>query len=483
MQHRDGTWRWVLIRGKAVWAGDGSVAEVAGSQSDITELKSRDDLTGLTTQLYFRQKVSGALEKFRRNPNYRFAVFYLDLDRFKSINDSLGHRAGDALLMEIGRRIRCFARSGTDVTARLSGDEFALLIGDLDGPEYLPDIANRLLSRISEPIPIAAHEVVPTASLGIALADADDADADELIHHAEIAMDSAKCSRPGGFAVFSQAMKLAALDRLSLEEDLRGAELRGELFLEFQPQVHFSDGRITGFEALMRWMHPRRGRMSPAEFIPLAESTGLIIPIGAWALLEAAKQILSWRTLFPREEHLSVSVNVSSVQIGAPGFLHTLRDILYQTQISPEFLKIELTESVFLDPEMASTLEEVRQLGFRLKMDDFGTGYCSLGYFRTTRFDALKIDRSFVSNIDTSKEALEIASAMVSFGRSLGMKVIAEGVETNSQASTLRRIGCEYGQGYLYARPMSGDAARSMLAEQSRRPADASVDTLSRAPQ
>lgn len=466
VKHKDGTWRWVLIRGMAVWDAEGNVIRVAGSQTDVTEGRVHDPLTGLSNQLLFREQVTSALDEFRQSSRRPFAIFLLNLDHFKLINDSLGHRAGDLVLTEAARRLASCARSGRDLAARVRGDEFAILLTDVGSPGDVSELARRVLSEINRPMSIADHELVPKASLGIAVVSADTADADELIHNADTAMHAAKASREGSFAIFDSAMREAALDRFSFEEDLRDALYRNELSLEFQPQVNLDTGRITGFEALLRWKHPRRGYVGPAEFIPVAEATGLMVPIGAWALREAAGQLAAWRSQFPAETDLAVSVNVSGPQLAAPGFRELLVEIAREAQVPPRYLKLELTESIFLDPQMAVTLEEVRALGFPLKMDDFGTGYCSLGYFQTTRFDAVKIDRSFVTNIDTSREALEIASAIVSLARTLQMKVIAEGVETESQARKLLSIGCHFGQGFLFSKPVPASVAGRLIADQ-----------------
>ena len=465
---KDQSWRWMLVRGMAVWDAAGNAIRIAGSQTDVTETRVQDPLTNLPNRLYVRDRVASALQRIPHSPAEPCAVLILDLDRFKTINDSLGHRAGDAMLIEVARRLKCAVRPDRDVLARVVGDKFVILVGSFRAPDDLAAIAACLLRDVAQPLLLNGHRVFPRASMGIAIASPDVADADQLIDNADTAMNVAKSSGNGRFALFNPAMRQAALERLSLEDDLRAALDLGQFRLAFQPQVILESGKISAFEVLLRWMHPQRGQVLPADFIPLAESTGLMLPIGAWVLRESARQLVLWRTAFPAERELAISINVSPSQLADPDFCDLLRDILQETHAPPHHLKLELTERVFVDPKMADKLEQIRQIGVSLEMEDFGTGYCSAGDLRQTRFDSLTIDRSFVANIDSSRDSLETVSAMIMLARSLCLKVVAEGVETESQARTLRDLGCKYGQGYHFSKPVSSDCAGRLLAGQQR---------------
>jgi diguanylate cyclase (GGDEF)-like protein/PAS domain S-box-containing protein len=466
VMHRDGTWRWVLIRGVAVWDGSGQATRIAGSQTDITESRAHDPLTGLPNRLHFRDKVTAALERQKLRVEDRAAVLFLDLDRFKTINDSLGHSAGDSMLVQLSNRLKSAIRTDRDTLARLGGDEFALLLSGFETTAELVGIAERLFKEINQPMNLAGQRVFPRASLGIAVSTEDVVDADELIHNADTAMYAAKATRKGSFSIFNAEMRELAQKRMSLESDLRRAIDQNDFELAFQPLVKLRTGGIVGFEALLRWEHPEKGTIAPNDFIPLVEATGLIVPLGAWALREAASQLVKWRNEFPGMPGLFMSVNISPLQLVSPGFCDFLAETLRQTGAPVEHLKLELTESVFLDPAMAETLEQVRSLGFPIKMDDFGTGYCSLGYLQRTRFDAIKIDKSFIAEIDSSKEAYEVVSTIISLGKSLNMRVVAEGVETESQLNVLRGLGCTYGQGFHFSKPVSIAAAQQLLAQQ-----------------
>jgi diguanylate cyclase (GGDEF)-like protein/PAS domain S-box-containing protein len=441
---------------------------------DVTERKMaeqrllhdalHDGLTGLANRALFMDRLGHAVERARRHRDYAFAVFFLDLDRFKLVNDSLGHLAGDRLLIEVGRRLKSCMRAG-DTVARLGGDEFTILLDDTKDSGDALRMAERTQGRLSLPFDLDGHEVFVTASVGIALSTMDYSRPEDILRDANTAMHGAKTVGKSAHKVFDATMHEHARAMLGLETDMRRAVERSEYVLHYQPIVSLETERLTGFEALVRWRHPRRGLLRPGDFLSLAEETGLVIQIDRWVLREACRRTREWQERFHAERLLSVSVNLSARDFSAPNLVEHVRDVLQESGLDARCLKLEITESVLMsDAEsVTSTLRRLKELGVELQLDDFGTGYSSLSYLHRFPVDALKIDRSFVSRIGPDGTNSEIARAIVTMAHSLKMSVVAEGVETEAQAAELRSLACEYGQGYLFAGALDDAGAESLI--------------------
>jgi diguanylate cyclase (GGDEF)-like protein/PAS domain S-box-containing protein len=464
MLNKDGTFRWMLARGIAVRDAQGRVYRMAGSQTDITEGKVADVLTGLPNRILFMDRLGRSVERAKYRKGYLFAVFFLDLDRFKVVNDSLGHLIGDQLLIATARRLQGCLHTG-DTIARLGGDEFTVLLDDIREVADATRIAERIQKQLSMPFDINGHEVFTTASIGIALSSSGYERPEDLLRDADTAMYRAKAMGKARYEVFDSAMRDRAVARLQLETDLRRALEREEFLVYYQLIVSLEDGRISGCEALLRWQHPTRGLISPSEFIPVAEETGLIVPIGRWVLLEACRQVRAWQEQFPSKSPLTISVNFSSKQFMQPELVDQMRQILSSTGIEPHSLKLEITESLIMEnPEAArALLLQLKALNIQLGIDDFGTGYSSLSYLHRFPIDRLKIDRSFVNRMGLDKENAEIVRTIVTLAHNLGVDVIAEGVETTEQLALLRDLKCKYGQGYLFSHPVDGETARALI--------------------
>jgi diguanylate cyclase (GGDEF)-like protein len=415
----------------------------------VTHLATHDALTGLPNRALFMDRLGLALAAVRRDQASSVALLCLDLDRFKDVNDTLGHAMGDELLRQVAQRLRVELRD-TDTLARLGGDEFAVIQPRLNHPHAAEILAERLTAAIEPPFDLGGHQVRVGVSVGVALAAGRAYDAPEaLLSDADTALYAAKRDGRGTFRFFAEAMNVALRERRALEADLRAALERGEFELYFQPQVALGTGALTGVEALLRWHHPERGFVTPDRFIPLAEEIGLLPAIGAWVLREACANAMRW-------EGVRVAVNVSAHQIHAGGFETLLARALAQSGLPAERLEIEITEGVLLTQTEATiaTLEQIRALGVSIAMDDFGTGYSSLGYLQRFRFDKLKIDRSFIASLDRDPSASAIVDAVLGITRALGVKANAEGVETAEQARLLSERGCEEAQGWLFGRPV-----------------------------
>lgn len=432
----------------------------------MTHQAFHDSLTGLLNRALFIDRVEHARARQARDVS-ALGVLFVDLDDFKTVNDTKGHLAGDALLQKIGQRIAQVLRSA-DTIARLGGDEFAVLLEDLQTTEEATGVADRILQAISSVTSVDENEFSISASVGIVIEPTPGTRAsDELLRDADIAMYAAKRKAKGSYEIFESAMRRDLNARLTLRNDLQRAIDEGEFFLQYQPIVQVKDGNVQSVEALVRWRHPERGVVPPIEFIPFAEENGQIIDIGRWVLRRACMNAARWQSLFPKEDALRVSVNVFPVQFHDPGFLEELKTILTEFSLAPNSLMLEITEGVLIhDSEaVARRLEEVKKLGVRLAIDDFGTGYSSLGYLRKFPIDLLKIDKTFVDFVATGPEESALARAVVKLGDTLGLSVVAEGVESDDQASVLLEMGCALAQGFLYSRPVDDIQIEALLSE------------------
>ncbi len=431
-----------------------------------------DALTGLPNRDFFVRSLERAIANTRGHSTYLFAVLFLDLDRFKAINDSLGHLAGDELLMGVVLRLRA-SLCHTDTVARVGGDDFAILVRNIDVDRAV-DLADRIHQALIVPFELRGQEVFVTASIGIAVGGEPAASLREqpehLLRDAHTAMYRAKALGAGRYQVFNASMQDAAVERLQLETDLRMALKRREFLLHYQPFVCLATGRIIGFEALVRWQHPLRGLVSPVKFIPVAEETGAIVPLGEWVLEEACCQLRLWEKMFDGDRPLIMSVNLSGKQFAQPDLVARIQEILGATGLSAESLKLEITESVVMDDveSAIAVLKQMKALNVKLGIDDFGTGYSSLSYLSRFPTDTLKVDKSFVGRMELESEGENVAivRTIVALAHALGMDVIAEGVETAAQLAKLRAIGCEYGQGYFFAKPLPSDEATALMASE-----------------
>ena len=425
-----------------------------------------DVLTGLPNRALFVDHLKLSVERVKRREDRLFAVLFLDLDRFKIINDSLGHMVGDQLLVGIARRLEICLRPG-DTVARMGGDEFTILLEDLTHVTEAIEVAERLQKALALPFNLNGHEVFTTVSIGIALSTTGYDRSEEVLRDADTAMYRAKMLGKARHEVFDKTMHARAMQILQLETDLRRALERNEFVLHYQPIVALETGTIRGFEALIRWQHPERGFISPDDFIPIAEETGLIVPIGQWVIEEACRQIRRWQDEFPQYPPLQISVNLSSKQFINSDLIAQIRQALRETGLDAHSLKLEITESMVMENVEVATdmLQQLRNLGIELSIDDFGTGYSSLSYLHRFPISTLKIDRSFVSSMTGNNENAEIVRTIMMLARSLKLDVVAEGVETQDQLSQLAALECEYGQGYFFSKPLNAEAASRLLAE------------------
>ena len=462
-----GELRWVLSRGLAL-TDDTGVTRIVGSFTDVTdrrELEDRlrhqalyDSLTSLPNRMLLLDRLGVAMRRRHRQPEHRFAVLFIDLDGFKVINDSLGHVTGDKLLVGVAQRLLAFVRTG-DTAARIGGDEFVVLLDDLGQNADVPSVTERLQDMLAVPFDIDGHRVAVTASIGIATAVAEHESAEDMLRDADIAMYRAKTRQRGSQATFDATMRASLVTRMSTESRLRQAVDEGGFALHYQPIVNLADGEITGFEALIRWPELRNGAqvlIPPAEFLPVAEETGLIVPIGRWVVQETCRQIAEWRRTGHPAGRLPVSVNVSHKEFWHAGLLDHLDATLAAARLEPQAMVLEITEGVIMDNahRAEALLDEMHQRGLPVHIDDFGTGYSSLEALHRFRIDALKIDRSFVVAMSGGKRSAELVRTIVAMSESLGLGVIAEGIEEQAQVTMLERFGCRLGQGYLFSRPL-----------------------------
>lgn len=427
-----------------------------------------DPLTNLPNRVLFLNRLSHAMDLAKRNKNYSFAVFFIDIDRFKVVNDSLGHNVGDLLLVESALRLLACVRS-VDTVARLGGDEFVILLEELVNPSDYLLVANRILKNLAMPSSLEGHKVFVSVSMGIVLNHARYERSDDIMRDADIAMYSSKKHGRNRFEVFDPIMLIGVMTRLELETDLRKALENQEFIVHYQPILDMEKHQIVSFEALVRWQHPTRGLTQPADFIPTAEEIGLIVPIGYWVLDEACRQIRDWQIQFPADPPLTINVNLSTRQCAQTDLVQKIVNILKKNNLDPGSLKLELTESLIMEDSAATSaiLSELREKGIQVQIDDFGTGYSSLGHLHKLPIDTLKIDRTFISQLGNGGNGLEIVRTILALAHGLGMKVIAEGVETDDQLSKLQSLNCEYVQGFLFAKPVNSLEASILLGKPS----------------
>jgi diguanylate cyclase (GGDEF)-like protein len=423
-----------------------------------------DKLTELPNRALFMERLERSLEYAKRRDNYLFAVLFLDFDDFKIINDSLGHTIGDLLLSAIARRLESAIRSA-DTVARLGGDEFVVLLDDIEGLEDATHIAERIQRGLAVPFNLNGQEVFIAVSIGIALNMGSYTRSEDLLRDADTAMYRAKVQGRNRYEVFDRQMHAQALQRLQLETDLHRSLDHEDFRVHYQPIVSLETNQLSGFEALVRWERPQRGFTVPAEFIGLAEETGLIVPLDRWVLREACEQMRTWQQEIPECGNLTVSVNISSRQFAQRDFVDYLSRLLLTLGLAPQQLRLEITESAIMDnvATVSNMLKDLRALGVRISIDDFGTGYSSLSYLHRLPLNTLKVDRTFVSQMHDLTENLEIVRAVVTLAHSLNLDVVAEGVESPAQLSRLRELGCEFAQGFCFSRPVDSDTARGII--------------------
>ena len=475
LAHEDGRFLWVLARGEVTHGQTGHPLRIAGSLSDITQAKlaedrlrheaAHDELTGLPNRSAFMEHLRRLLERSRRSGrDLKFAVLFLDFDRFKRINDSLGHLAGDQLLAAISRRLKDCVRPG-DTVARLGGDEFGIVLERLGEVTEATRVAERIHQVLRDPFDIRGLEVLITTSIGIAVGSRAYEKEMDLLRDADTAMYRAKAAGKGRHEVFDSAMQTHAVEQLQLESDLRRAMIRDEIRLLYQPVVSLRDRLILGFEALARWRHPSRGLLPPSAFLPAAEETGLIVELGFQVLRKACLQIQQWQQSPRGRRSLSIHVNVSDKQLFQPDLAARVEQVLAETKLSPGDLVLDLSENVVMQKadSAVAILGQLKSLGLRIHLDDFGTGYSSLGYLHRFEIDTLKIDRSFIRNLRAGGDNWIAARTIVGLADNLGMGVIAEGVETEEQLQELLGLGCLLGQGSLFHEPLSPELVDDIL--------------------
>ncbi|MEW6583596.1 MAG: EAL domain-containing protein, partial [Actinomycetota bacterium] len=472
LRHRDGTWHHTEttvtdLRHDPDVAGvvvtSRNVAERKALQERLAHQALHDGLTGLANRALLIDRLEHALR--RQPPGERLAVLIVDLDDFRSVNDSLGHAIGDAVLVTAATRLRGIVRPA-DTVARHGGDEFAILVEGVTAMGDVERLADRLIATLEEPVDVDGHELRARASVGVVLSGGDAATAEDILRNADVAMHAAKTAGKARFAVFTPDMHAAILERHDLAEALRRAIDGGELRVRYQPIVDLADGHIVGTEALVRWQHPERGLVSPAAFIPLAEETGLIVPLGRWVLDTACRQMGRWHREAPADPPLRLSVNLSERQLHDVQLVADVEDALRDSGLDPSCLVLELTESALIEErgDTVARLNALKSLGVRLAVDDFGVGYSSLRYLHRLPVDELKVDKSFVDHVDEGREQAALAEAIIAIGHRLSLETVAEGIETPDQVDALRSLGCEMGQGYRFATPLTAAEMSDLLA-------------------
>ncbi|OLP16710.1 GGDEF domain-containing response regulator [Leptolyngbya sp. 'hensonii'] len=440
------------------------IAERQRIQEQLLHMALHDSLTGLPNRVMFMKRLQEVLNRARQHPDHLFAVLFLDCDRFKIVNDSLGHLVGDQLLIAVARRLESCLRPGNTL-ARLGGDEFTVLLGEIEHLDDATHLADRLQRELVMPFQLDRDEIFIGASIGIVLGTKSYDQPEHVLRDADTAMYQAKAMGKGRYQVFDTGMHYQALELLQLETDLRRAVKRQEFQVHYQPIVSLKTGRLVGFEALTRWIHPTRGLIPPCQFIPLAEDAGLVTAIDLWMIRQACHQLNTWQRQFPSDRPLSISVNLSVKHFDKPNLVEQIDQILHQTGMEGRFLTLEITESAILDnPETAGViLQQLKQRQIRLALDDFGTGYSSMSYLHQFPIDSVKVDRSFISGTGQFLENPAIVTAIFTLAQSLEVGAIAEGIETVQQLSQLRDLGYEYGQGYYFSSPVEAEAATLLM--------------------
>ncbi len=471
----DGNWVWASVSAEPRVDSEGAIRDVILTFEDVTQKRTaetelaiqtfRDRLTSLPNRTLFMERLAQAILRTERR-KLATAVLFIDLDRFKVVNDSLGHDSGDHLLMQMAKRLRGCLRP-EDTVARLGGDEFVILFEDLVSANDGLRVAERISESMKVPFPLNGQEIFTTCSMGLALCSVADTIPSELVRDAEVAMYRAKAKGEGSIEIFDPSMNAQALARFQMESELRRAIEREEFILFYQPLISLGTGLIEGWEALVRWKHPERGMVPPLEFIPLAEETGLIVPIGKWVLQEAMRQASAWHDRFPSAPPRLMNVNISGRQFQQKELITTVTEALEASNFQASCLKLEITESVMMKDPQASleAMKVFRGLEIHLVIDDFGTGYSSLSYLKRFPVDTLKVDKSFVDGLGKDPESTAIVGAIISLAKSLGMRVTAEGIETEAQLNRLRLLNCDQGQGYFFSRPLPAAQAEELLAK------------------
>ena len=449
------------VRGIVVNARD--VTERTQLENQLRHEAFHDPLTNLPNRALFMDRLRGALEVVA-DAGGRVAVLFLDLDRFKVVNDSLGHNVGDELLVALADRLRETAGEGPTV-ARFGGDEFVILLPDVQSEEDVTELARRILDSLRHPVKLLGHNTSVTASVGISISNATRREPRELLRSADVALFHAKELGRGRYQLFDETLDRYSVERLELEAELRQAVELDQLILEYQPEIDLPPGRIIGVEALVRWDHPERGRIPPGDFIGLAEETGEIVGIGKWVLGEACRQAAAWKTVLPGNTPFTMSINLSANEFMEAGLVWEVLRTLRETGLDATSLRMEITESVLLhdSPFINEVFLDLKQLGIGIAIDDFGTGYSSLSYLRKLPADVLKIDRTFVADVDTDPREAAVVQSVVAVAEALGMRVVAEGIERPEQLDYLTAIGCDSGQGFYFSRPVPPEAIEEML--------------------
>ncbi len=474
MRVRNGEYQWFLCRGLAIHNAMGRPSRMTGSLTDISHRKSMeaqlqhgaffDPITKLASRHLFMDRLTGAVRRSKRRDAYHFAVLFLDLDRFQNINDSLGHSAGDELLFSFGQRLLECVRE-QDTVSRLGGDEFAILIEGITSVVDATVIASRIQEILTIPFQLATQQIFVSVSIGITTSFTTHETPKNFLRDADTAMHKAKNSGRAHYVVFHKEMHHDAYHRMQLEMDLRTAMERKEFLLHYQPIIELQSGVIAGFEALIRWQRADGTLLPPSQFINLAEETGLIIPMGWWVLEEACRQFQEWCDKFSDCSKMMISINLSGRQFSQPDLVQTMDKILKRTKIDPTCIKLEITESMIMGniPMIRKQLEQLKERKFQIAIDDFGTGYSSLGYLHSFPIDVLKVDRSFVMQMEHDEDKFEIVKTIVGLAHRLDMSVVAEGIETSQHLQGLRTLGCEYGQGYYFSEPVNQTKALHLM--------------------